>query len=179
MNQWIEVLRAECEKASQSKVAATLRQPDGFPSRTVINKVLRGDYNGGENCRRLQALVEQQYMAGEDQEWLRILRARCAKTSQTRVAEELRQRGGFPSPTVINQVLQDKYPSDKGRERLRDLVRGRYMGVTVNCPVLAEIGLDKCAWWQVQPRLAINPLRTQMYRACRDCPNNRNRRDQR
>lgn len=105
--------------------------------------------------------------------WIDALKKACADTSQSKVASRLRQRDGFPSPTVINQVINDSYPSAKGRDRLQSLVEGHFMGASVTCPELGEIGLDKCANWQSQPYMAVNPLRTQMFRACRKCPNRR------
>jgi hypothetical protein len=60
---WIAVLKSECDKTSQAKVAATLRgsSGDNFPSPTVINQVIKGKYPG--RIDRLQALVEGVYMS--------------------------------------------------------------------------------------------------------------------
>lgn len=184
MNDWIKVLEKQCEETSQRKVAELLRQRDGFPSHAIINKAIAGTYPDSQGLFRLKILVEDRFMntptaappdsaSEDDEDWIAVLRAECAKTSQIKVAAALRNRSTFPSPTVINQVLSGKYPSQKGRDHLGDLVRGQYMGATVDCPVLNEIGLHQCAYWQAQPFMAINPLRTQMHRACRKCPNRR------
>jgi hypothetical protein len=101
--------------------------------------------------------------------WIAVLKKACDQKSQSKVAMDLRQRDGFPSATVINQVIHDKYPSDSGRTRLQGLVEGRYMGVTVVCPVQGKIGLDECAEWQAQPFCTANPIRVEMFRACRKC----------
>ena len=105
--------------------------------------------------------------------WIDVLRKQCADTSQTQVSRNLRQKDGFPSATIINQVLRGSYPSEKGKNRLRVLIEGRYMGSSVECPALGEIPIDRCAWWQEQPRMQINPLRSRMHRACKTCPNRR------
>lgn len=181
MSDWLEVLRTECEASSQSKVAEQLRQGDGFPSKALVSLVLSDRYARDQGLVRLQKLVEARYMSEpepvaviDDEDWIAVLRAECSKTSQAKVAKELQARGDtFPSPTIINQALSGKYPGKRGLDRLSDLVRGQYMGVTVDCPQLNEIGLHKCAWWQVQPYMAGAPLRRQMHRACRNCPNRR------
>jgi len=194
MSNWIERLRNECDVSSQGKVAKTLRQEDGFPSSGTINRVLNGSYPSRKGLERMRALVEtllsddkqiELHQPGitsssrtntckhEISDWIEVLKHQCTEKSQSKVAAELRQRDGFPSPTIINQVINSSYPSTKGRNRLRGLVEGHFMGVSVTCPILGEIGLDKCANWQAQPYMAVNPLRTQMHRACRTCPNRR------
>lgn len=105
--------------------------------------------------------------------WIERLRRACEESSQAKVARDLRQRDGFPSSTVINQVVHGTYPSEKGRARLRELVEGRYMGVTVECPIQGQIARDECAHWQQQPFTTANPERVSMFRACRTCPNRR------
>lgn len=62
MTTWIQTLKDECEKSSQSKVAAMLRRSSGdnFPSPTVINQIIKGKYPGRTD--RLQALVEGVFM---------------------------------------------------------------------------------------------------------------------
>ncbi|MEE9357350.1 XRE family transcriptional regulator [Candidatus Vondammii sp. HM_W22] len=104
--------------------------------------------------------------------WLKALRKACEETSQSKVAARLRQPDGFPSPTVINQVLNDKYPGRK--ERLQALVEGVYMNRTVDCPVLGTIKTDLCIDHQSRSFSTHNPLLVQLYRACRDgCPETR------
>ena len=62
MSDWIKVLEAECQKTSQQKVAAILKQNNSFPSTTTINQVIKGKYPGRTD--RLQALVEGKFMSG-------------------------------------------------------------------------------------------------------------------
>lgn len=55
---WLDALRARCAAPGQSqvKVAAALRQEDGYPSAAVLNQVLGGKY--AHPTDRLQAIVE-------------------------------------------------------------------------------------------------------------------------
>ncbi len=107
-------------------------------------------------------------------EWQHVLKQQCEESSQAKVGAILRrgQRDGFPSGTVINQVLKDKYP---GRtERLQALVEGVFMSATVVCPVAGEIPSDQCVQYQGQPFANTNPTRIALYKACRNgCPNSR------
>ena len=57
---WVSVLSQACISTSQKRVSDRLRQPDNFPSPTVINQVLKHKYPG--RTERLQALVEGVYM---------------------------------------------------------------------------------------------------------------------
>lgn len=100
-------------------------------------------------------------------EWLEVLKAECDKSSQSKVGQLLRkgQRDGFPSSTVINQVLKDKYP---GRtERLQALVEGVFMSSVVTCPVVGEIPSDQCIQYQSKPYGNTNPTRIKLFQACR------------
>lgn len=104
--------------------------------------------------------------------WIAALRRECTRTSQRRAANRLRQPDGYPSETVLSQVLGGKYP---GRvDRLQAIVEGALLGHTVACPVLGDIGRDQCAGHQAQDYLASNALRIQLWRACRaGCPHSR------
>lgn len=103
-------------------------------------------------------------------DWLETLREAVAKTSQRRVVEALRGGNGYPSETLLSQVLSGKY---KGRtERLQRLVEGHYLGCTVDCPVLGEITRDRCDHEQRKPFYATNPQRVALFRACRGCEHN-------
>lgn len=105
-------------------------------------------------------------------DWIEALRRACERTSQGRVAAELRQEDGYPSPAIVNQVLGGRYahPTD----RLEALVRGAYLGGTVACPVLGELRLNDCIAHQYRPFATTNPLRIALYRACRGgCPHSR------
>lgn len=97
-------------------------------------------------------------------DWIEELRAACERLGQ----KEIGKRVGY-SPTVLSQVLKGKYPGDM--ERVRVQVEGALMGREVDCPMLGEITLDVCRSHQNRRFSATNPLRVQMYRACRNgCP---------
>lgn len=101
--------------------------------------------------------------------WLARLRVEVARSTQRRVAELLRGHNGYPSETLLSQVLSGKY---KGRtERLQRLVEGYYLGATVPCPVLGTVTRDTCEREQRRPFAATNPHRVALFRACRaGCP---------
>lgn len=112
--------------------------------------------------------TEQQAPKGEPT-WLARLRAEVLRTSQKRVATALRGDNGYPSETLISQVLGGKYPGQTGR--LQRLVEGYYLGATVDCPVLGELSRAACEHNQVKPFAATNPQRVALFRACRGCIN--------
>ncbi len=103
----------------------------------------------------------------EQQDWVAVLRTQCENSSQIAVSKEL----GY-SPAVINQVLKGSYKGDTATVGMT--VKGRYMAQQVNCPVVGEIATHICLNYQKQPFAAINPLRVQLYKACRaGCPHSR------
>jgi len=100
-------------------------------------------------------------------DWIDILRAESARTSQSRVG----QRIGY-SATVVSRVLAGDYKGDTGS--VEDAVRGALMGETVDCPVIGDIPRNRCIEHQRKEFGATNPMRVQLYRACRSgCPNSR------
>ncbi|HYW03585.1 MAG TPA: XRE family transcriptional regulator [Gammaproteobacteria bacterium] len=99
--------------------------------------------------------------------WVGRLRSECIRRSQARVARDL----GY-SAAVINQALKGTYRGDL--TRLREVVEGRLMGATVDCPVLGDMPRDVCLDNQRRPFAATNPTRVQLYHACRSgCPHSR------
>ena len=102
-------------------------------------------------------------------DWLETLRAEVGKASLKRVAEKLRGGNGYPSETLISQVLNGKY---KGKtDRLQRLVEGYFHGATVACPVMGDITRDQCDHEQRKPFAATNHTRISLFRACRGgCP---------
>lgn len=97
-------------------------------------------------------------------EWISILAEACDQKSQSAVAQALRV-----SPTMVNQVLRNKYA---GRlDRVEQRVRGELMRESVNCPVLGEITKRRCIDEQSRPYAATNQMRVELHRACPRCPN--------
>lgn len=100
-------------------------------------------------------------------QWLAILRAEVKATSQAQVAQKLRVSGA-----TISQVVRGVYPS--GLEAIKARVEGAYMAHNVACPILGEIPMQDCIYHQRRPFAATNPLRVQLYTACRGgCPHSR------
>lgn len=100
-------------------------------------------------------------------DWLAVLRAECEKTSQSAVSKKL----GY-SPAVVNQVLKSTYKGDV--TKVEAAVRGCFMNEVVDCPVVGEIATHICLNYQKLPFAAINPLRVQLYKACRNgCPHSK------
>jgi hypothetical protein len=103
--------------------------------------------------------------------WLVVLQEKCDLASQRQVADHL-----GVSNAVISQALKQKYPGDI--ISLEKKVRGAFMGETVNCPVLGELGLNKCLQNQGEKMSSVNPLRVQLYRACNGpCENSQKKKE--
>lgn len=75
------------------------------------------------------------------------------------------------SPTVVSQVLNDKYPGDL--TAIKKAVEGGLMGMTVVCPVIGDLARNVCLEYQRRPFAATNHLRVQLSRACPTCPHRR------
>lgn len=73
--------------------------------------------------------------------WLDLLRAACAETTQTAVAKRLEV-----SPAMINQALKGNYKGDLNRLRVK--VEGVLGGQTVACPVIDNLPKHKCLKYQ-------------------------------
>lgn len=102
-----------------------------------------------------------------EKNWVDVLRAECEKTSQSAVSKKLDY-----SPAVINQVLKGTYKGNLSTVEL--VVKGCFMAEIVDCPVVGEIATNICLNYQKKPFAAINPLRVQLYKACRNsCPHSR------
>jgi hypothetical protein len=88
----------------------------------------------------------------------------CRDRTSRAVAAQL----GY-SDAVVSHVLASKYPGDLAKVFVK--IRGALMGETVMCPVLAEIGRDRCLSEQATPFAATNSTRARLYHACKTCPN--------
>lgn len=99
-------------------------------------------------------------------DWIQALAAECDRTNQSAVAKKL-----GVSPAMINQALKNAYKGNL--QRLETRVRGEFMKEVVDCPVLGVINSRDCQDHASAKFSATNPLRVQLYKACRTCPNNR------
>lgn len=97
---------------------------------------------------------------GEVPDWLEVLADECGKASQKKVSMKLKV-----SSTVVNRIISNTYEGDV--EKFAEKVRGTYMSARVECPVLGEIGRDRCIAEQGKKQTFENPLRPKIYRACR------------
>ncbi len=81
------------------------------------------------------------------------------------------------SAAVISQTIGNKYPGDLAK--IETTVRGALMHETVQCPVVGEIGRDRCLQHQSADRAHTNSVRTRLYLACRSgCPHSRIRKQE-
>ncbi|WP_298437962.1 hypothetical protein [Geobacter sp.] len=93
---------------------------------------------------------------------LELLRQKCVELSQARVAAAI----GY-SPSAVNQALRGTYKGDLSN--MLGKVSEVFGNETVSCPILGEIPLAKCAYHRRREFAATNPLRVQLWRACRQC----------
>ncbi|MBX3447547.1 MAG: transposase family protein [Parvibaculaceae bacterium] len=101
------------------------------------------------------------------EDWLQALVEECERTSQRAAAKRL-----GVSDTVVTRVLGNSYAGDT--EGIAEKVRGALLSVTVMCPVLEEIGRDRCIAEQGKKLSFGNALSARVYRACRGgCPHSR------
>ncbi|TFF20514.1 transcriptional regulator [Jiella endophytica] len=74
--------------------------------------------------------------------------------------------------STLSQTLSNTYRGDVGK--IEERVRGALMALTVECPVLGEIGRDRCLDEQGKDFVATSAMRAQLYRACRSgCPHSK------
>ena len=95
---------------------------------------------------------------------LAVLAAACKAESSRALAK----RVGY-SEATISYVLARKYAGDL--DKVFAKIRGALMGETVMCPILDEIGRDRCLSEQAKPFAATNSTRARLFHACRTCPN--------
>lgn len=100
--------------------------------------------------------------------WICALVEEASRTSGSAVAK----RVGY-SPATISQVISNSYRGDLGR--VEEMVRGALMQAVVACPILGEIGRDRCLKEQAEPFRSTSAMRAQLYHACRDgsCPHSK------
>lgn len=106
----------------------------------------------------------------EAPEWVVLLAEECDRTSQSAVARLLSY-----SQSVVSGVLANTYRGDLGA--VEQAVLGALLHVTVQCPVAGQLAAHQCLEYQRLPFRATNAQRVRLYKACRDCPNNRKNRE--
>jgi hypothetical protein len=93
-------------------------------------------------------------------DWVEALALEASRTTATKAA----QRIGYSS-AVLSHVFSKNYPGDIARVEAK--VRGALMSAVVNCPVVGEIGLDRCLDEQRMGNTGASSIRAMLYRACR------------
>ncbi|MFH0302659.1 transcriptional regulator [Bradyrhizobium sp. 31Argb] len=97
-----------------------------------------------------------------------------------RLADRITQRKAAErigySNAVVSYVLGNKYTGDI--DRVKAKIRGALMNETVMCPILGEIGTDRCLNEQKMDNTGASSIRARLYRACRSgCPHSRIKED--
>ena len=97
--------------------------------------------------------------------WVRRLAEACEQTSQNKVAKRLER-----SPALVSQVLNNKYQAEL--DLVEELVTGKLLAGTRDCPELGSVTLDACQNWRRKARVfnGANSQGVKMYRACHRCP---------
>jgi hypothetical protein len=93
-------------------------------------------------------------------DWIEALALEANRTTAARAAKRI----GYSS-AVVSHVFTNAYPGDMSRVEAK--VRGALMSKTVMCPVVGEIGLDRCLDEQKMDNTGASSIRAQLYRACR------------
>jgi hypothetical protein len=91
-----------------------------------------------------------------------LLRKAVASEGQAAVARKLRY-----SPSAISQALKGTYGGSL--DNMLQRVVETYGHGTVQCPVMGEISLRRCAEERRRPFGATSPQRVKLYVACRRC----------
>ena len=100
-------------------------------------------------------------------DWIIELALEANRTNGTRAAKKINY-----SAAVLSHVLANKYTGDMKSVEAR--VRGAMMGETVICPIVGEIGRDRCIREQKMGNTGASSIRAKLFRACRSgCPHSR------
>ena len=100
-------------------------------------------------------------------DWVRTWALDGNRTDGVRAA----RRVGY-SAAVFSHVMANNYKGDIARVELK--VRGALMNETVVCPIVGEIGRDRCLDEQKMGHTGASSIRAKLYRACRNgCPHSR------
>ena len=94
-----------------------------------------------------------------------LLRQAVATDGQAAVARQI----GY-SPSAVNQALKGTYGASL--DNLLQKVAEVYGHGTVQCPVMGEITLKRCAFERRKPFSVSSPQRVKLYVACRRCMKN-------
>lgn len=93
-------------------------------------------------------------------DWVLVLAEEATRTNGKAAATRL----GI-SPSQVTQIINCTYKGDLVGAEKR--VRGALMGFEVDCPILGEIGGDRCLDEQGKNFRGTSAVRTRLYNACR------------
>lgn len=82
---------------------------------------------------------------------------------------EIARRIGVSDGTISN-ALAGRYIGNV--DALAERIRGELLNQTVRCPILGEITSRICQDERKKPFHTANPMRVQIWRACKSCPHN-------
>jgi hypothetical protein len=100
-------------------------------------------------------------------DWVEALALEANRTTSAKAAQRIGYCGA-----VVSTVFANTYPGDMSRVEAK--VRGALMSAVVACPVVGEIGLDRCLDEQKMGSTGASSIRAKLYRACRGgCPHSR------
>lgn len=97
-------------------------------------------------------------------DWVEVLAEQAENFGLKKTAKAI----GY-STAAISSVINNRY---QGRlDHVKDAARGAFMGASVICPVLGEIGRDTCLNHQKSTARGTSSLRARLRYACRNgCP---------
>lgn len=187
--EWVLALATECDQSSQRQVARKLDYNQSVISQVVANKYphaidgLReavaekimikpagGDTQTfprmRENASADAAIAS---WGGGDKskvpQWIMALATACDDHTQTRVAKQL----GY-SPSVVSQVLSNKYAGDM--TRVREAVGAHILKERIPCPAEGTMPRRRCL--ELQERAGppyASGWHARIWRHCQTCPN--------
>ncbi|MBW4056962.1 MAG: helix-turn-helix transcriptional regulator [Proteobacteria bacterium] len=96
---------------------------------------------------------------------MKLLIDKSAELGQAEVARRLGLSGA-----AISQILSGKY--NAAPDAILSRVIEVFGGLSVECPVLGQIPMARCAEKRKLPFAATNPQRVALFRACQKCPQN-------
>jgi len=102
--------------------------------------------------------------------WIELLNQECDASTQKAVGVRI----GYSSAAIC-QVLKGTYKGDL--TAVETAVKKKLMQSSVTCPIWGEISPAQCSTQQSKPFSAASSISVQLFKACRNCPNNTKRRE--
>jgi hypothetical protein len=133
---------------------------NSLPSKLTI-EVDSGARNLGTGAKSTDFLANAREAYGEAlPEWVEALAIEANRTTGAAAGRRIGYSG-----SVVTSICKATYAGDIGAVEAK--VRGALMGATLECPVLGEIGRDRCLDEQKKRHVATSAVRTALFHACR------------